>query len=125
MGGKGKTSGRTPPKKGRDTNPERERRLRALDATIKRAIGGDPALADRLRAHLAGTLPTIRQDRTLTIRLPAALVERAGALIPDLEADPAVTAARGGSRGVGLSAVVRLALLEGLAILERRHKGTS
>jgi len=65
-----------------------------------------------------------RQDCTITIRLPAALVERVEALIPSLANDPAITAARGGSRGIGLSAVVRLALLEGLVILERRHKRT-
>ncbi len=98
----------------------RERRLRALDAAVKREIAGNPALAARLGKHLAGELPAMKQDRTLTIRLPGALLERAEALIPALTADPSVTAARGGS-AVGLSAVVRMALLEGLAVLESRH----
>lgn len=60
-------------------------------------------------------------DRTLSIRVPGSLLERIEAIVPPMSEDPTVIATKGGSAGVGVSAVVRLALLEGLTVLEKRY----
>lgn len=63
----------------------------------------------------------VTADRTLSIRVPGSLLERIEAIVPALAQDPTVIATKGGTGGVGVSAVVRLALLEGLAVLEKRY----
>lgn len=98
----------------------KERLLRELGSVVREHVAGDPAAEARLRKYLANELPAMKQDRAITIRIPGALVERINALAPVLAADPLVAAARGG-RGGGMSAVVRLALIEGMKILEARH----
>lgn len=60
-------------------------------------------------------------DRMLSIRVPGTLVERIEAIVPALADDPTIIATKGGTGGVGVSAVVRLALLEGLTVLEKRY----
>ncbi len=100
----------------------KQQRLAKLDAKAKALFAGKPELAARTRAYLAGELPTRKQEATLTIRLPLDLKGQAEALAPLLAADATIAAARGGGGVVGLSVVVRLALVEGLAVLERRYK---
>lgn len=100
----------------------REQQLKQLDATIKAEIGGDPAKAARLKAHLAGELPALSTaDHTLSLRVPAALLPRIEALVPKVATDLHVTMTRGSASGVTASTVIRLALVEGLQVLERRY----
>jgi hypothetical protein len=91
----------------------------------KQEIAGKPEAAARLGAYLAGELDTIKQDRSITIRVPEDFVARATALLPAVAADEAAAPARGRRAfGTNLSVAVRLALIEGLAVLERRYRIT-
>jgi hypothetical protein len=103
----------------------RARRETALAAAVEREkqeIAGKPKAAARLKAYLAGELPTIKQDRSITIRVPEDFVARATALLAAVAADEAAAPARGRRAfGTNLSVVIRLALLEGLAVLEQRY----
>ena len=87
---------------------------------MKQQVAGDNKRASHAKAHVAGKLPAATQDRSVTIRLPGSIVDRVKTLIPAVRNDPMVLATRGGGAGVGVSAVVRLALLEGLVVLEKR-----
>jgi hypothetical protein len=59
-------------------------------------------------------------ERPVTLRLPPDLLERAERLLPGLGRDPRLSALASLSR----SQVLRLALLEGLQVLERRYRAT-
>jgi len=60
----------------------------------------------------------MRQQHT-AIRIPAEALRRADALAPALQRAPELAAFRFGTR----ASVLRLALVEGLAVLEARHGG--
>jgi hypothetical protein len=57
-------------------------------------------------------------DFLTSIRLPAAVLDRADVLVAILNRKPSLTALGPVTR----SAVLRLAMIEGLDVLERRHK---
>jgi len=89
----------------------------------KRLVAGKPDAAARLGGFLAGELSTIKQDRSITIRVPEDFIARATALLSAVAADQAAAPARGRRAfGANLSTVIRLALIEGLAALERRYE---
>jgi hypothetical protein len=58
-------------------------------------------------------------ESPVTLRLPAELLKRIDALVPQVAADSDVATMLG---GVSRSAVIRYALLEGVKALERRHR---
>jgi hypothetical protein len=60
-------------------------------------------------------------DAALSFRVPADLIDRADALIPHL----ATEAVAQGFTRVSRSVVVKRALAEGLAVLERKYAGRS
>jgi hypothetical protein len=104
----------------RPTDLPRERRIRAAFATLKQALEGNPALARRTRAVLAGRLPapdlegpTMSNDEQVAIRLSTALLSRSEKLAQRLATDPSHSAYR-----VSRSAVLRMALVRGLEVLE-------
>ncbi len=107
---------------------DRERRIRALVSVLKADLSQNPELAERFRAAERGELaiPDLQEreenmppnDSSVMIRLPAALLERADALQPRIEASE--YGAFMGS-AVTRSAVLRLALVKGLAQLEQEH----
>lgn len=57
----------------------------------------------------------------MACRRTASLLARIEAIVPAISKDPTVIATKGGTCAVGVSAVVRLALLEGLMVLEKRY----
>ena len=92
------------------------------DLALQRArnlLQADPELAERTRAYLAHLedeeMADKDEDRPVTIRLPAELLARVEALAPELQK-------YGNLRAVNVTraAVLRLALLEGLEVLEWR-----
>ncbi len=80
---------------------------RIVDAFAKKRIDG----------ALRGKRTT--SDAMLTMRVPADLLARGDALVPKVAADTDLATTMG---RVTRSAVLRLALLEGVKTLERRYK---
>lgn len=72
-----------------------------------------------------------REDRPTSTRIPDALIDELDALAERIEFDSEVVALIGPSRGVSRSAVLRLALIEGVKVLnvkyppKRRRKARS
>lgn len=58
------------------------------------------------------------KENMLTLRVPVELIDRLGELVPLVETDADVVAMIGGA---SRSSVVRLALVEGMRVLERRY----
>ena len=107
----------------------RERRLRALDEKMRAALAGRPALAWRTVEYLAtgtddaspsGAMEVTKmaaaERRVVPVRLPEDLVRKADALVPFIDSDPTMQWGR-----VTRSAVLRIALAEGIAVLEERY----
>ncbi len=108
-------------KRRRPTDLPRERRIRAGLATLKQALAGNPELARRTRAALAGRLPapdleepTMSNEEQVTIRLPTALLDRAEKLAKKLATDPTHSTAFRVTR----AAALRMALHRGIEALE-------
>ena len=108
----------------------RERRIRALDERMRAAVAGRPALAWRTAEYLAtgtddaplsGAVEAKRMSPVETVslmfRLPRDLTDRAQALVESVERDPKLSAVGRVTR----AAVLRLAMAEGLTVLERRY----
>lgn len=104
---------------------ERERRLRALDARLMALLEQDEHLAARTLAMLDGETMTVRKGSVPTsVVLSDELRQRLEALAPVLEQHPDIRQAlelAGSGRGVTQSMVLRLAIAEGAAALERRY----
>ncbi len=104
-----------------------ERAEQALVAALE-AI--PPEDRDRTRRYLAGELPEGPKperremgelDKVTGMRLPPDMLERAAALADRMAEVPEIAAHGKPTR----SLVLRLAVLEGLKVLERRHKERS
>jgi hypothetical protein len=82
-------------------------------------LASSPRLAHRFtEAAQSGELEALTMNETsITLRLPTDLLDRAEALVPRLEADPELATFGRVSR----AAVLRLAFLRGLAILEEQY----
>lgn len=82
-------------------------------------LQADPKLAERTRAYLAHLedeeMADKDEDRPVTIRLPAELLARVEALEPKLQEGTHLRAVN-----VTRAVVLRLALLEGLDVLEQQ-----
>lgn len=63
---------------------------------------------------------TVKHEELVSFRLPRPMLERIDRLVPVLASDPANAAWR-----VSRGAALRLALMEGLAVLEGRYPETS
>ena len=61
-------------------------------------------------------------ESPITLRLPTDILERLDAVAPAIGKDSDTAALLG---GVSRSSVVRLAIVEGLRVLERRYRGKS
>jgi hypothetical protein len=122
--------GKGRPTHGRSTNFARERRLRELDDQAAALLEGNPALAVRTRDYLNGRVSTMKRtkkqttltahdsERMLNLRVPTALLARGDALVRMVAADTELpTTGR-----VTRSTVFRMALIEGLKVLERRYR---
>lgn len=112
MSGRGKAPGKGPGKPRTGSRPPpvdlgRERRTRGLVAELRALLDAGEVDTGRTSAMLSGDLETARmEDTPTTIRAPRALLDRAEALAAALPSQP--------SR----SAVLRLALARGIAVLE-------
>lgn len=106
------------------TDLDRERGIRGSLDELRALLASDPDLAARTAAMLDGELPCPAleepMDPTLTIRLPEEIMARADALIPALEADPAIRA----HGRVTRSTAIRIAILRGLDALEADTRAT-
>ena len=100
-------------------------RVRAAEERLAELVAANPQLAARTAAMLAGDLacpdldqedrPKMTTTKTTTLRLPPDLVTRADALVPQAGR----AAELGTMTRITRSDVLRLALLRGLAVLER------
>lgn len=101
----------------------RQQRLRALDAEARRLLDGNPTLVERTARYLREELDTMtkhsKPETMLTLRVPTEVIDWLTALIPAIEGDAETATVLG---GVSRSSVTRLALVEGLRVLERRYK---
>jgi len=103
----------------------RARRLRALDAELANETNDNATLVARLEAVARGDIPnplettTMAPNEPLMLRMPQALLDRAEALVPAVEASE-VGAALG---RVTRAAVLRMAIARGLAELEAEYLG--
>ena len=61
----------------------------------------------------------VQKDSLLSLRLPQHLLQRLEAVIPHLQNDPRLAAASGGK--ISRSAALRLAIVEGVEVLERLY----
>ena len=108
---------------GRTVDLARERRIRRHLARLRGLLEADPGLEARTRGMLAGEIPCpdledpMAHDAAVNLRLPQALLDRAEALVPALEADPKLQASR-----VTRAVVIRLALAKGLEALEEEYR---
>jgi len=108
---------------GRVVDLARERRIRRHLAKLRGLLDADPGLDERTRAMLAGEIPCpdleepMAHDAAVNLRLPQALLDRAEALVPALEADVKLQASR-----VTRAVVIRLALARGLEALEAEYR---
>ena len=108
---------------GRVIDLDRERRIRRHLAKLRGLLDADPGLEARTRAMLAGDVPCpdlegpMAHDAVVNLRLPRALLDRAEALVPALEADVKLQASR-----VTRAVVIRLALAKGLEALEEEYR---
>lgn len=98
-------------------------RIRAALARLDALVGEHPELADRGEALDRDLEELLMADdegpNMMPVKLPVELLDRADALIPAMRADPELSAMMG---RVSRAAVVRVALLRGLAELERAAK---
>ena len=105
---------------------ERERRLRALDARLVALLEQDERLTERTLSLLGGETMAGRKGTAPTsVVLSDELRQRLDALIPLLEQHPEIRQAlelAGAGRGVTQSMVLRMAITEGVAALERRYR---
>ena len=91
--------------------------LRSLDA---RMAGALPAVdTERTRRMLAGDLEAGMSEVPTSIRLPADLAERLDKLADRMSKDPKVAALAGTK--IKRAAALRLAILEGIEVLEARY----
>ena len=91
---------------------------RALDR-VAELLRADPALADRTAAWMRGDLKgdeLMPLKNGVPVRVPAELLARIDLLLPLLREDPELTTTGRVSR----SSIVRLAVLRGVEVLERR-----
>lgn len=96
-------------------------RVRRATETIRATLREHPEVAARTAAmfHADPSSPELHamsETQTTPIKLPIALLERVDALLPRVEADPRLSALVGRR---SRTALVRLAILRGLEILER------
>lgn len=98
-------------------------RIRAALARLDALVDEHPELADRGEALERDLEVLLMADdegpNMMPVKVPVELLERADALIPALRTDPELSALVG---RVSRAAVVRVALLRGLADLERSAK---
>ena len=98
--------------------------VRRQFADLRALLDGDPKLAERTRAVLAGELscPELEDpkmngaDEQISIRVPEGTQDRAEALIPALDGEAEFRAFR-----CTKSAILRLAIMRGLDLLESEH----
>jgi hypothetical protein len=96
----------------------RERRIRSnLDVLARILRDASPTQRERFRAWLADQEAEEMNEKAITLRLPADLLERADELVPIVAAYEDFQAMR-----VSRSTVLRLALLRGLAALEHEFE---
>jgi DNA-binding XRE family transcriptional regulator len=102
---------------------DRERRVRGTLDDLVDLLKSNERLSDRWDDLVVGHLtspdledPIMPNDATITLRLPVDDLDRADELVPLLEQVPHLRAAR-----VSRSLVLRLALYEGLAVLEKQY----
>jgi hypothetical protein len=107
----------------RPVDLDRERRVAGAVADLRDVLDGNPALRERTRAMLAGALrcPALEEsmngaDEQMSIRVPEGTQDRAEALIPALDGDAEFRVLR-----CTKSAILRLAVLRGLDLLESEH----
>ena len=103
----------------------RERRIRAALSELGELVSSGAVDPERTRAYVAGTLPgapavtDAPEEVPTSLRLPRALVARLDALAARMAADPTLGALASDLGGrVSRSAVLRLALTRGIAVLE-------
>ena len=89
-------------------------------------LNNDPGLRERYDAATEGRLPAPVEvvsmaDVSTSIRLPQSIVDRADGLIRALAADERIALIAGPGR-VSRSTVLRLAIAEGLAVLESQYR---
>jgi hypothetical protein len=98
-------------------------RIRAALARLDELVEHHPELAERGDALERDLEELLMADdegpNMMPVKVPVELLERADALIPAMRADPELSALLG---RVSRAAVVRVALLRGLAELERTAK---
>ena len=107
-------------------NLARERRIRRNMAELADLLSNNPALAERAMGALQGQFDCNgledddmgKHDAEAMIRMPKEWLERAEALVPAVEKDPAHVLAR-----VTRAYILRLAILRGLEALEAEHGG--
>jgi len=90
----------------------RERRIRENLAELRRLLAEDPTRAGRFYAWLAEQEGDEMNEKAITLRLPADLLEQADALVPTIQAHGDFQAVR-----VTRSTVIRLAMMRGIAAL--------
>ncbi len=111
----------------RDDGPadlDRERRIRRELAELRALLDGNPRLAERTAAVLSGRLeaPGLEESKMtaaeeqVSIRVPEGTQARAEALVSALEPTPEFRLVR-----CTKSAILRLAILRGLELLEQEH----